>query len=926
MEQSRNDQFQCTSMQYEFGEPQPASKSSIGDPVGIVNMQSDGRTMDLRMSEVKPVLNYSIQTGEEFSFEFMRDRANSRKQLISDSVSDPSCASGYMDLKGILGLSRTGSECGSDIPMVTSMEKGSKDFERKNSLLHGDRNNHGSSVHKSREPSGFDSGRGYASSGTSDSSSAKMKVLCSFGGKILPRPSDSKLRYVGGETRIIRIKKDISWQELMQKTSSIYNETYAIKYQLPGEDLDALVSVSCDEDLQNMMEECNDLKDGKGSKKLRIFLFSMNDLDEGQFSMGNVDNDSEIQYVVAVNGMDSVTRKNSNLHGLASSSANNLDELDGQSIERGTVLRDSVGVNASASGNIVPSSLQSSQPVRANASNAYETFVQTYHEHMMNHEPREIHQGHELVNRQGVLHEPQGQYPEISSTQLKGKLNDSFEKEINPESGCSSNPSHLFDGNPMTYNTSDKKSTPVSTAQGVFPFLTPKNETELQGSEGLYSMSVSGNPIVSGSSDMDNMIHNLPSNAYTHVYMDSESKIVDLSLLEPPAAAQRVYYSERIPRGQEELLNRLSKSDDTHGSQFLISHSQSDQDQIPESVVKLQDSSNCEAENSIPMQKPSHAATKVRNGELSQIQDGRNINEAVSGRNWNISQDGDAELKFQNNFDVTHDSKVDGIVKAGKELNCPVNKNEKLVGQVSSVKNHEDSALGLLQLNLGEVVGLGCTDNNILEQSQLASKEESLMNNVTEKASVGKVSKPVQGDIVIDIDDRFSRDFLSDIFSKAIPSEDSLDISSQLHKDGAGLSLNVENHEHKHWSYFHNLAQEKFQNDVSLIDQDHISFPSAPQAVGDDFTPLTTIIHEDSQLNFGDDQKVLHRISGNDTTNLLSRYDHSQPNGIGSSQFDAMMENLKTLEYGHEVHFSFCYISIIPLFSLENLLINWVDF
>lgn len=913
MEQSRNDQSQGTSIQYGFGELQPASKPSIVEPVTIANMQSDGRTMDLRMSETKPVLNFSIQTGEEFAFEFMRDRANSRKPLISDSVSDPSNASGYMDLKGILGLSRTGSECGSDISMINSMEKGSKDLERKNSLLHGDKNNRGSTHHKSRGPSGYDSGRGisrgYASSGTSDSSSEKMKVLCSFGGKILPRPSDGTLRYVGGETRIIRIKKDISWQELMQKTSSIYNETYAIRYQLPGEDLDALVSVSCDEDLQNMMEECNEFKDGKGSQKLRIFLFSMNDLDEGQFSMSSVDNGSEIQYVVAVNGMDSGARQNSNLHGLASFSAN-LGEVDGQSTERGTVLRDLVGVDASTlTSNNASSSLQSSQPVWANASDAYETFVQSYQEHMMNHEPREIQQGHELVNRPEAFHEPQGQYPEIPSTQLKGKLNDSFEKKIQPESGYSSNPSHLFDGNPMTYKNSDKKSAPVSMTQGEFPFLTSKNGAELQGSEGLSSMSVSGNPIVSGSSDVGNMIHNMPPNAYTHGYMDSESNIVDLSLLEPPSVVQRVYCSERISRGQDELLNRLSKSDDTHVSQFLISHSQSDQDQIPESIVKFQDSSNCEAENSIPMDKPSHAATKFRNEENFRIQDDRKIDDAVSRRSWNISQDGVAESKLQKNLDVTHDSQVDGVVKAGKELNFPTN------NIVSSVNNHEDSALSLLQLNLGEVVGMGCADNNSLEQSQLASKEESVIANVTEKASVGNVTKSVQGDIVIDIDDRFSRDFLSDIFSKAIPSEDSLDVSSQLHKDGTGLSLNVENHERKDWPYFHNLAQEKFvQNDVSLIDQDHICFPSAPKTTGDDFTPLSTIIHEDSQLNFGDDQKMLHRISGKDTASSISRYDHSQLNGVDSSQFDVMMENLKTLEYGHEVHFSFYYSTITPLF------------
>lgn len=70
-----------------------------------------------------------------------------------------------------------------------------------------------------------------------------------------------------------------------------------------GIDLDALVSVSSDEDLQNMVEECNVLGDGEGLKKLRIFLFSMDDLDDTHFGLANPSGDSEVQYVVAINGM-----------------------------------------------------------------------------------------------------------------------------------------------------------------------------------------------------------------------------------------------------------------------------------------------------------------------------------------------------------------------------------------------------------------------------------------------------------------------------------------------------------------------------------------------------------------------------------------------------------------------------------------------
>lgn len=108
------------------------------------------------------------------------------------------------------------------------------------------------------------------------SKSQKIKLLCSFGGKILPRPGDGKIRYVGGETRIISIWKNLSWKELVRKTAEMCNQPHLIKYQLPGEDLDALISVSCDEDLQNMIDECRDEK-ADGSQRLRIFLIPLSE-------------------------------------------------------------------------------------------------------------------------------------------------------------------------------------------------------------------------------------------------------------------------------------------------------------------------------------------------------------------------------------------------------------------------------------------------------------------------------------------------------------------------------------------------------------------------------------------------------------------------------------------------------------------------
>lgn len=36
----------------------------------------------------------------------------------------------------------------------------------------------------------------------------RVKLLCSHGGKILPRPSDGVLKYVGGETRVVAFSRE----------------------------------------------------------------------------------------------------------------------------------------------------------------------------------------------------------------------------------------------------------------------------------------------------------------------------------------------------------------------------------------------------------------------------------------------------------------------------------------------------------------------------------------------------------------------------------------------------------------------------------------------------------------------------------------------------------------------------------------------
>ncbi|XP_008812850.2 translation initiation factor IF-2 [Phoenix dactylifera] len=128
-----------------------------------------------------------------------------------------------------------------------------------------------------------------------DPSAPRVRLMCSFGGRILPRPHDHLLRYVGGDTRIVAVPRSITFSALLSKLSKLAGgdpHLLAVRYQLPNEDLDALISVSSDEDVENMMDEYDRLSvssPGGGAAassrtpRLRLFLFSPSDPSSGHF-------------------------------------------------------------------------------------------------------------------------------------------------------------------------------------------------------------------------------------------------------------------------------------------------------------------------------------------------------------------------------------------------------------------------------------------------------------------------------------------------------------------------------------------------------------------------------------------------------------------------------------------------------------------
>ncbi|KAK1423100.1 hypothetical protein QVD17_18395 [Tagetes erecta] len=119
----------------------------------------------------------------------------------------------------------------------------------------------------------------------------KLRLMCSYGGHIVPRPHDKSLCYVGGDTRIVVVDRHTTLSDLTHRLSKVLlrsssssstlsltsaTASFTLKYQLPSEDLDSLISVTTDEDLENMIDEyerLNSTSDVNKSARLRLFLF-----------------------------------------------------------------------------------------------------------------------------------------------------------------------------------------------------------------------------------------------------------------------------------------------------------------------------------------------------------------------------------------------------------------------------------------------------------------------------------------------------------------------------------------------------------------------------------------------------------------------------------------------------------------------------
>ncbi|KAL5975777.1 hypothetical protein ACLOJK_020104 [Asimina triloba] len=871
-EQSKqHEQFQYDSIGSRNDGIGMASQRLTSDPSSSV--YKNVRPPDFHMaSGIRPVLNYSIQTGEEFSLEFMRDRANQRKPFVPNAAGNRGVVSGYTDLKGMLGISQTGSESGSDVSMLPTGEKGrAKELEKKNSY-ESENKSYYDSVRTAQQASlGDGSSRGpsqgFLSSMSSDNLS-KLKLLCSFGGRILPRPSDGKLRYVGGETRIIRILRDISWSELLQKTSAMYNQPHNIKYQLLGEELDALVTVSCDEDLRNMIDEFSVLEGGEGSQKPRMFLFSMSEVEDAHFGLGSMEGDSEIQYVVAVNGMDVVQRNNSSGHGLMSASANDLDQLlsltVGVESKTSGIERESAGMHhthlvaASAQASAPPSSV----PMQASHLNNFVASVSSYQDQNMpqvasDHHPfsatHPANSFNAVEGRDSIPlylsqqysysshHEPLGEssapapVPELLSLQRHTD---------GPQTGLRVADSELLvkEAKPKNDSLCQQK----NTADQIRPLENDMISHKLQ-DDGSFRSYFSPEVSFAGSTLADvNNSRILDANdgdhfsasggAFAPAFANSDGDLTDFSDFEPPLLPQRGFHSERLPREQADLRNRSTKSDDdSMGARYLTPQARPvlvPQDPITESVDPLHEGNPVSPDNQhILSAKPLHTnPTAVEEG-LMQFEKYKELANAINQMNQHDPVLGGNESILNWNANALDEDPKGRQTVGAKGHSKESHMNDAELARLehpaaaSGVSMKEDPSLSPV-LHQGEK-GIKMTNSeNVTGQAPPFTLAGNSAQTVSQEESSAHDAAPERGDILIDINDRFPPDLLSDLFNKARNAGDSTGINP-LRTDETGLSLNVHNHEPQHWSFFRNLAPNEFvRKDFSLMDQDHIVFPS----------------------------------------------------------------------------------------------------
>lgn len=158
---------------------------------------------------------------------------------------------------------------------------------------------------------------------------SKLRLMCSYGGHIMPR--DNSLYYVGGDTRIVAVDRHSSLSHLFSHLSRTLlhgRRPFTLKYHLPNEDLDNLITVSTDEDLQNMIDEYDRLSSNPSPSPSRLRLFLFFSKPDTAVSMGNGHFYNHAWFVEALNNSGILSRVVSDSAAAVDNCLLNLDDYD----------------------------------------------------------------------------------------------------------------------------------------------------------------------------------------------------------------------------------------------------------------------------------------------------------------------------------------------------------------------------------------------------------------------------------------------------------------------------------------------------------------------------------------------------------------------------------------------------------------------
>lgn len=394
------------------------------------------------------------------------------------------------------------------------------------------------------------------------------------------------------------------------------------------------------------------------------------------------------------------------------------------------------------------------------------------------------------------------------------------------------NSSRLYDVSPASIHKSEEAST-VKASRDQGTLVLPRKNSEKNDEDAARNRELSNIVKYEKMNDHDLEDHSHYSAAIRMpVQVDTGVHTKNISS-EQGMLPQRIFHSERIHREQP-TISCSSKSDDSSGQQHRLTHSRSDVSQRTTESDKLTDQNvmaNLEKVRAFVesrcMDLPD---TEVKLKQSQKLKDGSDEVDMVTS----------SIHKVDLNAAVTSSAVTSGLglplAEQGASGESP------LIREIHHNKMNEKASEG---------------------KSNPMAREEIPPTTAPQYTCNIGAGTPGYADILINVNDRFPHEVLSDIFSKAVTIEDHAEVPV-LRGDVTDMNAYTVNNEPNHKPFLQKLAQDDSRKDISisLMDQDHLTCLSSQAKIRDSpnnyvhsaFEAVAVAVdHVDSSCNLGAD-------------------------------------------------------------------------